>query len=342
VLAAEASQGDEGETVADFDEAERNAIQEVEPKDQVRWLLEEVDDDLVLFGWLQTQVAPPPGVPQLRCDCVAGLHSLSGTQAPWACLIEAQGQPLAGMAVWMMIYLGLLHNVLRYEGRDSYRMMGVILNLSDSKLSHDIDWQVPLKKPAATDATSPAPAPPASSPGVVCKFFIKNVRHESAEKTLDRIDRGELGLCILVWVPLMLGADAAEVVRRWRDLAMRQQQLHLRGNYAVLALVFAEMAGRKTLWETELGGFNLQESTVMNKWRKEATEKGIEMGALTTARAAVLNVLQVRFPGASIPDGVRSAVEKNDDVRLLADWLGKAAVTASPGDFERSVVAPVP
>ena len=78
--------------MADYDDAERHALQEVEPEDQLRWLLEEVDGDLTFFGWLQTQVAPPPGVPQLRCDCVAGLRSRGGTQPPWACLIEAQGR----------------------------------------------------------------------------------------------------------------------------------------------------------------------------------------------------------------------------------------------------------
>ena len=244
--------------MADFDDAERNALQEVEPADQLKWLLEDVDDDLTFAGWLQTQVAPPPGVPQLRCDCVAGLHSRDGKQPPWACLIEAQGQPLAGMAVWTMIYLGLLHDVLRYEGRDRFQMMAVILNLSEGELSHTIDWQVPLKKrakqlsteggaaaaapPAAEPTTTPA-APAAKAPGVSCQFFIKNVRKESATKTLDRIERGELGLCILVWLPLMEGADNKEIVRRWRALAMQQTDLVLRSNYASLALVFAEMAG---------------------------------------------------------------------------------------------------
>ena len=42
----------------------------------------------------------------------------------------------------------------------------------------------------------------------------------------------------------MAGADSLEVARRWRGLALRQKQLHLRTNYGVLALVFAEMAGR--------------------------------------------------------------------------------------------------
>jgi hypothetical protein len=76
-------------------------------------------------------------VKEINGDCVAGLRSASGTQPPWACLIEAQGQPLAGMAVWMTIYLGLLHNLLRFDGRDPFQMMGVILNLSDGELSFD-------------------------------------------------------------------------------------------------------------------------------------------------------------------------------------------------------------
>jgi hypothetical protein len=331
--------------MADFDDAERHAIQEVEPEAQLKWLLEAVDDDLIFFGWLQTQVAPPPGVPQLRCDCVAGLRSRSGTQPPWACLIEAQGQPLSGMAVWMTIYLGLLHNLLRFDGRDPFQMMGVILNLSEGELSHTIDWHVPPRNKSAETQTDPVPSTPGiaatKAPGISCVYFIKNVRQEHAEQTLDRIERGELGLCILLWIPLMLGADKAEIVRRWRELANRQQQLHLRGNYAILALVFAEMAGRKQLWESELEGFNMQESTIMRELREEGKKVGRDEGRLTMARAAVLKVLQARFPDASVPEGVRSALEKNTNVQELTDWLRDAVLTASPADFERFLTASV-
>jgi hypothetical protein len=129
----------------------------------------------------------------------------------------------------------------------------------------------------------------------------------------------------------MAGADGPEVVRRWRDLAMRQQQLHLRAAYAVLAQVFAEMAGRAPIWKTGLEGFDMQESALIQGWRKE----GIEQGALRNARAAVVKVLQARFLGAAVPEGVRSALEKSTDVQQLTDWLGVAALTASPADFER-------
>jgi hypothetical protein len=327
--------------MADFDDAERHAIHEVEPNDQLAWLLEEVDDDLVFFGWQPTQLSPPPGVPQLRCDCVAGLKSRKGTQPPWACLIEAQGQPLPGMAVWMMIYIGLLYDLLLYEGRDRFQMMGVILNLSEGELSHTVHWPVPLrKKPPEAPAKAPRRGarrrrlPPEQAPGFSCVFLIKNVRQESAQKTLDRIDRQELGLCILVWIPLMAGADDPEVVRCWRTLALRQEQLHLRADYVALARVFAQMAGpqRQQVWETELEGFNVQESTLLRQWRKD--------GKLEAARAAVVKVLQARFPTIPVPDGVRSALEENTDVQQLDDWLCEAAVTASPADFERFLTAP--
>jgi hypothetical protein len=54
----------------------------------------------------------------------------------------------------------------------------------------------------------------------------------------------------------------------------------------------------------------------------------------------VLSVLQARFPGEPIPEGVLSAVEKSEDARQLLDWLGKAAVTDSPTVFERGLTAP--
>ncbi len=40
-----------------------------------------------------------------------------------------------------------------------------------------------------------------------------------------------------------------------------------------------------------------------------------------------------------MPEAVRSALEKNTDVRQLSDWLRQAVLTASPADFERFLTA---
>jgi hypothetical protein len=132
----------------------------------------------------------------------------------------------------------------------------------------------------------------------------------------------------------MAGADDPAVVRRWRVLALRQEQPHLRADYVALARVFAEMVGpqRQHVWKTEWEGFNVQESTVIGGWRLE--------GSLKTARANVLDVLETRFPGVPMPEGVRSALEQTKDIQQLRDWLREAVKTASLADFERFLTTP--
>jgi len=56
------------------------------------------------------------------------------------------------------VYLGLLHNLLRFDGRDPFQMMGVILNLSDGELSHAVHWPVPLKKKTSEAPSTASPA----------------------------------------------------------------------------------------------------------------------------------------------------------------------------------------
>ena len=71
----------------------------------------------------------------------------------------------------------------------------------------------------------------------------------------------------------------------------------------------------------------MQESTVIRGWREE--------GSLKTARAAVMNVLQARFPQTPVSEIVRSTLEKNKDIKQLTDWHREAVLTNSPGEFER-------
>lgn len=89
--------------------------------------------------WLETQLAPFPGEPDRRPDCVAEFVSASGTQPPWACLVEPQADFLARVVQ----YLTLLHLELRtgWRDRDRYQMMAGILNVSGARLQSVIDWR---------------------------------------------------------------------------------------------------------------------------------------------------------------------------------------------------------
>jgi hypothetical protein len=257
-----------------YNDAELHAIKELDPQGYLSWHLSELDPDLVWYTWLESQVAPPPGLPFLRCDCVAGLHSRSGSQAPWACLIEAQAQPIPRLGVWVLVYLGLLHEDLRFgpHDRDRFQMMAAVLNLTDTPLSTAIDWVPPVKHLALQ--------PDEQAVGVKCRFWVRNVREEGADLTLEQIAERKVALCILVWVPLMAGGDDPRVVQRWREVALLQDEPHLLADYVVLALVFAELAGRRAAWAAALKEFNVQDSQIAQQWEDKGIVKGTLVGKI--------------------------------------------------------------
>jgi hypothetical protein len=261
-----------------YNEAELHAIKELDPQGYLSWHMPGLDPDLVWYTWLESQVAPPAGMPFLRCDCVAGLRSRGGTQPPWACLIEAQAQPIPRMGVWLMIYLGLLHEDLRFgpHDRDRFPMMAAVLNLTDTTLATAIDWVPPVKLAAPQPGEQPSPQAPPPALGVQCRFWVRNVREERAEQTLERIAAREVALCILVWVPLMAGGDDPRVLQRWQEVALLQTEPHLLADYVVLALVFAELAGREPAWAAALKEFNVKDSVFL----QEIEDRGIAKGAL--------------------------------------------------------------
>ena len=257
-----------------YNDAELHAIKELDPQGFLNWQLPEPDPDLVWYTWLESQVSPPTGMPFLRCDCVAGLRSKSGTQPPWACLIEAQAQPIPHMGVWLLTYLGLLYVDLRSgpHDRDRFQMLAALLNLTDGILATDIDWMPPLRPDVIPLGRHPF--------GHRSRFWVRNVRQEKAELTLEGITAGEIALCILVWVPLMAGGDDPQVLERWKQVALLQNEPHLRADYVVLALVFAELADRLAAWSAALKESNVNDSRVAQQWEDKGIEKGRLVGKI--------------------------------------------------------------
>jgi hypothetical protein len=257
-----------------YNDAELHAIKELDPPGYSRWQMPDLDEDLEWYTWLESQVSPPPGMPFLRCDCVAAFRSRSGTRAPWACLIEAQAQPIPRLGVWMVVYLGLLHEDLRHgpHDRDRFQMMGAVLNLTDGVLSTTLDWTPPVVQPAS---------PPGGQPlGLQCRFWVRNVREESAEQTLERIAERKTALCILVWLPLMAGGDRPEVLRRWLELILLEDRPHVRADYVALARTFAELAGREAVWFPALKELDMKDSAFLQEVEDKGIEKGLAKGAL--------------------------------------------------------------
>jgi hypothetical protein len=126
---------------------------------------------------------------------------------------------------------------------------------------------------------------------------------------------------MLFWVPLMTGGKDAAVIGRWREVvAQVVPDRRVRGNVAGIALVFAELAGRRAEWNRGLEGFEMTESQVVNDW----ISRGEAKGKLNERREKLLKLLSKRFPGA-VPDDVVRLVNEQESLDILDHWFDAAA-----------------
>src|SRR5262249_60118656 len=95
--------------------------------------------------WREARWAPSPGGRARRCDCVAELVSKWGSQPPWVCLVEPQGQGQPSFLVRVLQYLLGLHDELRHgpHGQDRYLMTAGIVNVCDEPLQSELPWVPP-------------------------------------------------------------------------------------------------------------------------------------------------------------------------------------------------------
>jgi hypothetical protein len=93
-----------------------------------------------------------------------------------------------------------------------------------------------------------------------------------------------------------------------------------RGNLAGIAMVFAELIGRRVEWERGLEGFEMTESQVVNEW----ISQGEARGKLAERRQNLLKLLAKRFPGA-VPNDVVGLVNEQESLDILGLWFDAAA-----------------
>jgi len=154
---------------------------------------------------------------------------------------------------------------------------------------------------------------------VVRKCF----REEDAAALLARIEKDELGRCLLPWIPLMKGADQSAIIEHWKRCGDLEPDDLRRGRYKNLAMVFADLADRKEIWKQGLEDWNVKQSTVANEWRAEAHQKDI------------LRLLNIRFHVRS-PEIVERVTETQDIDQLLR-WFDLAATANSLADFQAAM-----
>jgi hypothetical protein len=229
--------------------------------------------------WLDTRHIPFPGGDDRTGDTVAGLDNRDASGVPWAMAVEFQIEPDPLMFGRMLVYLGgiWLGTKPDPERGSRYAVGGVVVYLTGrGTASREFVW---------TEA------------GVKTDVLFREwgLASESAADLLARIGTGAVANVLLPWVPLMTGADEPGIVGQWKRLAEAEPDIRLRADYAALARIFAEAAGRKDFWTEQLRGWNVRQSSVVNEWVEEGRVEGRVEGRQEGARIARLEMLEAHL-----------------------------------------------
>lgn len=300
-----------------FDHTARRAAKR-EPVGFFRWLLSRLDPALAFAGWLDTRTAPPPPESELTCDVLAEFLAQNRPEQPWVLVIEFQTEPRGDDLERILEYALRFRRERRptWDPRLKYLVGGVLLNLTG---------------PPQTDALSMT-LPGLPEFGLAGRVVRLALREEDAVATLTRVASGELSRCVLPWVALMRGSGEPAAIEEWKRLADLEPDQQVRLDYAVDALLFAELADIRGQWKQALEGWNVRVSQQVLEWQNEARAEG----ELKRQRANLLLALETRGKGP-VPSDLAETIQTTADMELLSRWF-QAALKANSFDEFRTAV----
>jgi hypothetical protein len=133
-----------------------------------------------------------------------------------------------------------------------------------------------------------------------------------------------------MWVPLMDGGGDPAVVQEWLRQVGLEPNEQRRSEYAGVAMVFAEWAGHRAVWQQALEGFNVRQLEIVREWKDEAR--------VEERQNNLLRVLRKRFP-PEVPPDLSQTIQETKDLEVLARWFDTALEVSSLDAF-RSIVLP--
>ncbi len=102
----------------------------------------------------------------------------------------------------------------------------------------------------------------------------------------------------------------------------------MRLDYAVDALLFAELSDVRGLWKQALEGWNVRVSQQVLEWQNEGERKG--------RQADLLRVLEKHGKGP-VPSDLMEAIQATEDINLLSRWFDAALEANSLDDFRAAM-----
>lgn len=297
----------------DFDQAARYAAK-LNPAGFFHWLVAGLDRVLVFRGWLDTRTLPFPGEPDRTCDTVGSFDHLTGAGLPWAIVVEFQSEPEADMLERLHEYVARFRREQRAgaDRRVKYQVAVALVNLTGPVQPDTLEMLLPVS----------------ADFGLRLKVVLRTMREESAAGTLAEMASGRVARCLLPWIPLMHGAAEPAIMEEWKRLAEAEPESRLRADYAGLALVFADLAGRRNEWRQALEGWNVLRSQQVLEWQAAAR--------VDTRRADLRDVLQARFR-TPVPADLAAAIEALNNLDELSRWIGVASTAESLDAFRAAV-----
>ncbi|MGL4552451.1 MAG: hypothetical protein ACRC33_14830 [Gemmataceae bacterium] len=309
--------------MADLEDTARYAIK-LDPGGTLAWLLPGLDQDLAFDRWLDTNLITYPGEPERHCDTVARLQSASGTQPPWAAVVEVEARPRKAIRVRLLEYLCRFLRRVRdgLNPRERYLAAGAVIVLTGRLRGVPLDMRLPNTKALLR-----------WRPRVVC------LARRSAAKALARVAAGGLSRGVLPWVPLMGGGGDAAVVAEWVRVAGQEPDEDRRRDWAGLVKVFADRVGCLPVWEKALEGWAMWKSKVIEEWRNDGRAQGIAEGQHEERRGNLLRLMELRFPG-QVTEELSRRVAAEPDLNKLKQWFDLAATAASIDPVRAAVLTP--
>lgn len=171
------------------------------------------------------------------------------------------------------------------------------------------------------------------------------LEEQDARETLARIERGELGLTILLWVLLMKGAGDPLLVAIWMKLLLLEPSSQPRAEIAGVALIFAHWRGLQQIWGPSLEGLDVEQIELVRRWkdaaRGEGHREGLKEGIQEGHREALRQAVRIRFD-VELPSDLNEALRQIKDKSMLDRWFKLSLESATFADFRAAIMPPKP
>jgi hypothetical protein len=279
-----------------------------------RWTIPTLDTALPFVGWLDARTVPPPPETELTCDSLAEFLDKDRPESPWMVVTEFQTVPTSDDLERLLEYIFRFRRERRpsYDPRLKYLVAGVLVNLTGPEQPDTLSMALPGVAKCCMN-------------GSVVRFAM---REQNAVATLARVAAGELSQCVLPWISLMRGCESTALIDEWKRLADLEPNPQIRLQYAVDALIFAELTGVWSLWKQALEGWNVRVSQQVLEWQNEAI--------LETRRADILRLLAKRCK-APVPADLATVIEATQDMNLLLLWLDATTEASNFDEFRAAI-----